>query len=452
MLLTGAIVALIAVPAASPSGLHSTQQVTNVNCGPTGATSATLQTAIDNAVSGDIIKIKGVCKGNYQVNNNIALELQGDPLVNGEPPTVLQGVGPWPSPTLDIEAGTVHVDRLKITGGPGGGVTLNSAKLLMTFSHVTGNGSRPYDYPFTGGGLFISGAATLQHTTVDNNLAETGGGIYVDGGSKLTVEQASRVNSNQALDNTVSGGYGGGIYAAAGTAVNVSGSRVWSNTAAAGGGGVYSQGSVTLYYASVRTNTAYPEGGGVFNDGGTLHVASTLVSGNSAGSAAGYCSLSAGGGMAPAPRGGGIANEGGTVSITSSLSATSRIDGNESAVGGGIFSSTYSAPAKVAQTRGEIAHNTAVCGGGMYLWDPNGLDNVAAPLKNVGVHDNSASSLGGGIVATGSSSGTVMANLLGSSKVFSNSQGGVWCGALHNVWPVTAAHLSGNSPSNNTGC
>lgn len=157
----------------------------------------------------------------------------------------------------------------------GGGVYTNGDTVTLIDSTVRAN-----VVTGDGGGIFIfTGTVTLQGSTVTGNAAETvgsgmGGGIATQG--RLTVSQ-STVSGNKAWN-------GGGIdQRGSGGTTTVEYSMVSGNTAAHRGGGIslYNYGRLTLQHSTVRDNTAQDAGGGVASTYyTTLTVEHSTVSGN----------------------------------------------------------------------------------------------------------------------------------------------------------------------------
>jgi predicted outer membrane repeat protein len=117
----------------------------------------------------------------------------------------------------------------------------------------------------------------LTGSTVSNNTADSGGGIYNQGTVTLSW---SIVSGNTAPD-----GGGGGIYNPGPQSVAVTNSLVIGNQAENGGqgGGIYSTGALTLTNAIVTFNTAtggLGSGGGIYWTGGTLNGSTAGVTHN----------------------------------------------------------------------------------------------------------------------------------------------------------------------------
>jgi hypothetical protein len=234
--------------------------------GPTGATGAPatacqatdgsttyadLQTAINDATSGDTIYVSGVCFGTFTVGASLTLA--------GVPSAVLSANGA--GVTLTVTAGTVQIWNLVIAGGSN------------------------TNFGF-GGGIVNDATLSLNgNTQVVRNVAYIAGGIYNHG--TLTLNGDSQVAYNTAQHDR-----GGGIFNQSGTVTLNGNSQVYGNYSGGQGGGIFTNGALVLNaYASVVDNTAGGsgnqggEGGGIFTyaaaGGSTTGATSTNVSGNS---------------------------------------------------------------------------------------------------------------------------------------------------------------------------
>jgi len=176
-----------------------------------------------------------------------------------------------------------------ITGdGFGGGFDYDSGTggtgvLSLTDVIVTQNSTADGD----GGGMAIfnagggaSGVANLNNVTVSNNVAQEsltggsglGGGILVGGGAHIIVTGGS-ISSNQAIQNNVPPGQGGGVFIfgpgpAARSAFH--GVTIQSNQAAGLGGGIYSTAGIIVDNngatgSNISNNTATDGAGIWFN-------------------------------------------------------------------------------------------------------------------------------------------------------------------------------------------
>jgi len=178
------------------------------------------------------------------------------------------------------------------TTGSGGGVSVvgSASTLRISLGIFTGNTAVNY-----GGGLYLASAVTQPdvdiidvYSTFDSNIAGSGGGFAILGGSITVHSESSTYTNNSSVSSS---GGGGAIYAAAGTTVtfssltnNISGGKgivntyvaFTSNTAANDGGAIYNSGLMSMILnttAEFIGNSAayggaiYNAAGGVFNIG-----------------------------------------------------------------------------------------------------------------------------------------------------------------------------------------
>jgi len=129
-----------------------------------------------------------------------------------------------------------------------------------------------------------SATAAITHLTIQNGRAsETnlgycnglrcGGGIFNSG--TLTL------NDSRLLNNTLTFGYGGGVYNDVGGTATLTNCTVSGNSAASGGGVFNYGGPMTISNSTLSGNTASAFGGGIGNFD-TLAINNSTVSGNSA--------------------------------------------------------------------------------------------------------------------------------------------------------------------------
>ena len=256
----------------------------------------------------------------------------------------------------------------------GAGIDGVGAVEVLTGCIITGNTA-------TGraGGIYNSGTLTLTDSTVSDNTAYEGGGIYNSSYATATVT-GSTITGN----STPSTGGGGGGVANFGQLIMVD-SNVTGNTAVLGGG-IYNLfgGVVTLTDCTISGNFAYVGGGGLLNYGASATLTDCTVSNNTILTGGVYNS-----------GGGGIYN-GGTSTLT--LTGTT-ISGNASVGnGGGLLNANYST---ATLTNTTISGNTASgSGGGVYNGDtfvPTGTTPTTITLINCTVSGNDASGDGGGV-------------------------------------------------------
>jgi hypothetical protein len=239
-----------------------------------------------------------------------------------------------------------------------------------------------------GGGLFNLGAASLTNTTVSGNSAPVAGG-GIENFGQLRV-------SNSRISNNVTQGLGGGIEShngGAGTAtVTLSNSSVNNNTAFTGGGlfnnslltltgspisynaageggGLENsfRGTATLTNCPVSRNTASVDGGGVVNDRGTLTMTDSPVSDNKAISTSGA-------------KGGGVGVFGGTAQLNRSPVTRNTVSGPIGGLGGGIV---ITDDGNLTLSSSPVLGNTASTdGGGIYNFTGSVIFQMSWVLYN----------------------------------------------------------------------
>lgn len=196
---------------------------------PTGADSgdctvnpcATLQYAHDQATAGDTIQIAA---GTYVggVNLNRSLTLQG---ADAET-TIVDGDGAQSAIQLFDTTASLTLRHLTIRNGgayglSSGGQTLIEDAIIRDNHPPAGN---------HGSGVRVWGPTTIRNTSIYANSGLYGGGINVSG--PLTVTQSV------IYDNTVEEN-GGGLYLNSGAAVLLENSTISGNQSAFSGGGIY---------------------------------------------------------------------------------------------------------------------------------------------------------------------------------------------------------------------
>src|SRR5262249_50696611 len=127
---------------------------------------------------------------------------------------------------------------------------------ITTFGALNISGSE-FAYNKAGGGgainsVFGGANAVIGNSTFHHNetLSAHGGAIYLRDAAPMTLTQVT-LNNNKALNQ------GGAIFVS-GVSSNliISNSQILSNTAQSGGGGIYSQGTLTVISSTLSHNNA----------------------------------------------------------------------------------------------------------------------------------------------------------------------------------------------------
>ena len=171
------------------------------------------------------------------------------------------------SRVFTISAGiAVGLSGITITGGSasycGGGI-FNGATLAITNVTISEN----FAY-LDGGGIYNTGTLTVTNSAIsDNDARSNGGGIYGSG----------TVTNSTISENSAS--YGAGIYIRHDDTFTLTNSMILENSAS-DGGGIYTSGRLTVASSTIFGNTASSSGGGI-NSTGTTELYNTIVAKNS---------------------------------------------------------------------------------------------------------------------------------------------------------------------------
>jgi uncharacterized repeat protein (TIGR01451 family) len=163
------------------------------------------------------------------------------------------------------------------TDGDGGGL-YNAGPVTANEIVVARNTSGK-----NGGGIYNEGDSLIERSTIEDNAAEGGGGMFVTGNPATSL----RVNSTTFSGNTA---VGGGAISGRVVKIYLTNCTISGNAGSDVGGGVYSNGVVEVVNCSIVDNeaTGAEAGGGaginVFNSGKvSVTLVNTLLSGNVAG-------------------------------------------------------------------------------------------------------------------------------------------------------------------------
>ncbi len=277
---------------------------------------------------------------------------------------------------------------------------LNWGNLTVVDTVITAN-EVPSNQP--GAGIYNTGVLAVTDSTVSENTARRGAGIYSDGGDVQI--------SDTTISNNVARERGGGIYNLGGF-LQINESTIFENRADVSGGGVYQNGLngpelMTIIASEISHNSAGLRGAGVLSIG-ELILETSAVHNNEVDTAAGSDG-----------EGGGIwLNADGTVVIRESS-----IYSNSAGIGGGIYSYRDTLVARNTTISGNTASHRGggVHGGGQFV--------------NVTIAGNHAGISGGGLRSRNAE--------LHNSIIAMNSSGSVFDEILANVDPASSYNLIG---------
>ncbi|MBQ9790150.1 MAG: hypothetical protein IJW24_00965, partial [Clostridia bacterium] len=177
------------------------------------------------------------------------------------------------------------------TGNNGGGVYLKESKYVYEFGEVEFKNNTAKN----GGGMFVEGSelysveTAFDGTIFDGNTAtQYGGGLYLGANSGATLSSTTTIKNNVAVD-------GAGVYASDQTVSLTTAATFDGNTASHFGGGLYVAQDADLAFDtgsvfnqnSVRNEESTVSGGAIYFAGGTYEVKGAFTS-NSSLSTSGY--------------------------------------------------------------------------------------------------------------------------------------------------------------------
>ncbi|MBT4033539.1 MAG: right-handed parallel beta-helix repeat-containing protein [Candidatus Marinimicrobia bacterium] len=160
----------------------------------------------------------------------------------------------------------------------GGGARIETGGLVRLISNrIISNIADTYD---GGGGAFIAGRSQISDNLISNNSTKSNGG-------GLSIWGDSFIENNDIKNNTASHGFGGGISIHGFTEVTLENNTVIENTALTGGG-VYSDNNstITLSENIISNNSTYNKatstgGGGICTNGSASFIRNTITNNDS---------------------------------------------------------------------------------------------------------------------------------------------------------------------------
>ncbi|MEH1871599.1 DUF4347 domain-containing protein [Nostoc sp.] len=192
-------------------------------------------------------------------------------------------------------SGILSLTNTSVFGNTQGGI-YNGGTLSLTGSSVSGNtgANKIFNGNTAGGGIFNdassgeTGILNLLNSSVSGNTANSGGGIYNQGGS-LTLTNSTVSGNTATSGGGIFNGDDGSYFSSSATLTNTT---ISGNTALEDGGGIYNGSayvggnSLTLISSTINNNTADSDsngtgnGGGVFSTSDESKVSNTIIAGN----------------------------------------------------------------------------------------------------------------------------------------------------------------------------
>ena len=243
-------------------------------CSVPTAEHGTIQSAVDDAACATITVAAGVYTGTVRIDRSLSIEGQT------AKDSILDGAAAGTVILIEpegAEQAVVALRRLTVRNGrsgQGGGIDNRGAALTIEDSVLSGNEAFGM-----GGGLFNDqqGSVVLRRTAVQDNVTDIdGGGIFNDG--------TMTIYSSGIVHNEASSFSGGGIRNEGTLAINNSTISSNKDNYVDGSGISNWEGTLYLHNCTVSRNEGSP---GVQNVGGTVHMQNSLLSGNANGDCGG---------------------------------------------------------------------------------------------------------------------------------------------------------------------
>ena len=272
--------------------------------------------------------------------------------------------------TFTMSGGTISGNTADSTDG-GVGV-YSGAKFIMNGGEITGNTARYYSGGvgvYTSAKFIMSGGTIGGNTANDKSNGGNGGGVRVGNYGEFTMSGGS-IADNTATES------GGGVYMDGGTFTMSGGASIIKNEATESGGGVYMEhGTFTMSGGAISGNKATKDGGGVYvNRGCKFDMNGGTI----------------GGGNEAKGNGGGVYMYYSTFTMNDKASIT----GNKATVNGGVcvFSNDNSDGFTMNDTASITGNTANQDGGGVYAASGKFNMNDGAISGNTGngvfVHDH----------------------------------------------------------------
>ncbi|HET6284743.1 MAG TPA: CSLREA domain-containing protein, partial [Polyangia bacterium] len=210
----------------------------------------------------------------FALTRTQSLAITGDMTLDGAGHIIKGGA----SGGFDVKSGTVRFTSVRLTGFTNATPLIVRSVVSMDYSQIYSNKTTSVPQQTFGIWVVAGGFLTATDSTLRDNAAIKGGGIYNNAG---TVEL-----TNVTIANNSSSQYGGGIMTVGGGYAELHNCTISGNSATGYyGGGIYNGGnSFTMVYGStIVNNTAQRQGGGIFDDASTysgVAIRNTIVANN----------------------------------------------------------------------------------------------------------------------------------------------------------------------------
>ena len=242
------------------------------------------QTAMDNAVTNDIINITA----SFTLSSDLA-SLFAVVTIQGNNFTI-DGGGQFAAIIVGNNSAGGTINNLTLANNKGGAGTHGGAIQYqngssLTLNNVTIRNSRSSSGTADGGGLQCQRPnLTIRNSRIHDNSGRKGGGLNLDNGCT-----GAQIINSSIYDNE-STGNGAGIHVDGGASVTISNSSIYGNSSAHRGGGIYMDGggTLTLNHVTIAGNSTTDAQGSASSDtgaglrmySGTLHIRHSIIYGN----------------------------------------------------------------------------------------------------------------------------------------------------------------------------
>ena len=230
---------------------------------------ATIGAAIESAQSGDHISIAAGTYLECLLPNGKNLSFEG----NGTESTRVEGTGLCDN-TLSMWSGeTVTVSNLSLQNDGGRAVYQYYSYLTLNQVHIANSGNADW----YGGAVYLDGGTTrIEESTITDNIAWMGGGIYIYSDAQVDLID-TRLSNNESLD------VGGAFYIYYNTQISLDDSTLEANSSGSSGGAIFAYWEVDLTTVDTHflSNKAGGTGGAIeFDWYGDLSMTGGRIEGN----------------------------------------------------------------------------------------------------------------------------------------------------------------------------